>query len=152
MPIQFLKELKTKYRISTVSNFWCCPEHNIPKSPGVYILMAKRVRFRYPKGQSPIYYIGQTGSLYKRLVKQHFKWHTHAKTNRRLGNYLYEARHEYGGAFGGKYCFMPTEDKISPKALEKEIIQAFIRRYHAPPVANGAGVWGWVKKISLRSK
>jgi hypothetical protein len=116
----------------------------------VYLLIAERVRFRYPAGRSSIYYIGQTASLHKRLVKQYHKYHSHVKGNRRLGDYLYEARHEYGGAFGGKYCFIQTWSGISQKDLEKKVIRAFMQRYHAPPIANGAGIWGWVKKVYLR--
>jgi hypothetical protein len=63
---------------------------------------------------------------------------------------LYEARHEYGGAFGGKYCFIQTWSGISQKDLEKKVIRAFMQRYDAPPIANGAGIWGWVKKVHLR--
>ncbi|HTV61970.1 MAG TPA: hypothetical protein VMH30_05310, partial [Verrucomicrobiae bacterium] len=148
MPIRFLKELKLKP--SCVSDFWKCKDHNIPKLPGVYLLIAKNICFRYPAGRSSIYYIGQTESLHKRLVKQHRKYHNRVKDNRRLGDYLYEARHEYGGTFGGRYCFIQSRGGISPKKLEKKVIRAFMQRYHAPPVANGAGVWGWVKKVSLK--
>lgn len=150
MPTKFLQKLKLKPSI--ISNFWECEDHDIPKTPGVYLLIAKRFRFHYPAGKSSIYYIGQTVSLHNRLVKQHRKYHCHVKNNRRLGDYLYEARHEYGGVFGGRYCFIQARNGMSPKKLEKTVIRAFMKHYHSPPVANGAGIWGWVKKISLRSK
>ena|SRR5271154_1864768 len=151
MSIRFLRELKLKQKPSNVSDFWQCKDHKIPKSPGVYLLIAKNVRFRYPAGRSSIYYIGQAKSLHKRLVKQHHKYHRHVKGNRRLGDYLYEARHEYGGTFGGRYCYIQTWQRISPEKLEKKVIRAFMEQYHAPPIANGAGIWGWVKKVSLRN-
>jgi hypothetical protein len=34
--------------------------------------------------------------------------------------------------------------ELQQKALERKVIRAFIKYFHAPPVANGAGVWGWV--------
>src|SRR5438034_3395855 len=112
MPIRFLKELKFKQKSLRVLDFWRCKDHDIPRLPGVYLLIAKNVRFHYPAGRSSIYYIGQTGSLYKRLVTQHHKHHRHVKDNRRLGGYLYEARHEYGGMFGGRYCFIESQGGI----------------------------------------
>src|SRR5271154_5916702 len=106
-PLRFLRKLKLKRKPSPVSDFWRCNEHGIPSSPGVYLLIARRgFQFSYPAGKSPIYYIGQTTSLYKRIVKQHRKYHKHVRDNCRLKNYLYEARHEYGGVYGGKYCFI----------------------------------------------
>jgi hypothetical protein len=117
----------------------------------VYLLIARRgFRFSYPVGKSPIDYIGQTTSLRKRIVKEHYKHHKHVRDNCRLDDYLYEARHEYGGAHGGRYCFIQAWHGISPEELEKLVIRAFMQCYHAPPVANGAGVWGWIRKIFLK--
>lgn len=150
-PLKFLSKLELKRNHSSISILSYCGEHEIPSSPGVYLLIAKRVRFLYPAGRNSIYYIGQTSSLHKRIVKQHYKWHSHVKHGCRLGDYLYEARHEYGGVYGGRYCFIPTWPGMSQQKLEKKVIREFILQYHAPPVANGAGVWGWVKKPSLRN-
>jgi hypothetical protein len=145
--LQFLaKENLEKFPLK-IANIWQSDRHKIPNSPGVYILIAKKgIRFHYPKGKNPIYYIGETDSLRRRIVEQHRKHHSHVRDDCRLKHYLYEARHEYGGVFGGRYCYIQTWKGKTSKQLEKQIIRAFLKRYHAPPVANGAGVWGWVKK------
>src|SRR5271163_3471545 len=96
--LEFLKQLKQ--RVSDECNFWQCEKDKIPSSPGVYLLIAKRVRFRYPAGWSSVYYIGQAKSLHARIVKTHRKWHDHVKGDRRQDNVFYEPRHEYGGVFG----------------------------------------------------
>jgi hypothetical protein len=146
--LKFLAQENLENEPSKIANFWHSDKHEIPASPGVYILIAKKgIKFRYPKGKNSIYYIGQTTSLRKRIVEQHRKFHSHVRDNRRLAECLYEARHEYGGEFGGRYCYVQTWKGVSPKKLEKLIIRAFMKSYHAPPVANGAGVWGWVKTV-----
>lgn len=146
MPLRFLRELKLKRKPSSVSVLKQCGKHGIPSAPGVYFLIAKSHRFHYPAGRSSVYYIGQTKSLRKRIVEQHSVWHTKV----RLGKYVIEARHEYGGVYGGRYCYIQTWPGISPENLEKKVIGAFMQRYHAPPVANGAESWGWPKKVHLR--
>jgi hypothetical protein len=149
MPTRFLRTLKLKQKTSRVSDFWRCKDHNIPKFPGVYLLIAKKCTFRYPTGRSPVYYIGKAKSLYKRILKDHYKWHSHVKGDRRKDNCFYEARHEYGGVFGGRYCYIQTWKRISPEKLEKIVIGAFVQSYHTIPVANRAGV-GWIKKIKVK--
>jgi len=146
MPLQFLRKLKLKRKPSSVSLLKQCMTHGIPSVPGVYLLIAKHRRFQYPNGRSPVYYIGQTKSLNKRIVKQHSVWHARVRS----GKYVIEARHEYGGVYGGRYCYIQTWPGISPEKLEKKVIRAFMQRYYAPPVANGAQVWGWVEKIHFR--
>jgi hypothetical protein len=146
--LRFLAKENLEKLPSEIANFWRSDKHKIPNSPGVYILIAKKgIQFHYPKRKSPIYYIGQTNKLRKRIVEQHRKHHSHVRNDRRLKGYLYEARHEYGGAFGGRYCYIQTWKGKTPKQLEKQIIRAFMKCYHAPPVANGAGAWGWVKTV-----
>jgi len=140
MPLRFLRKLKLKRKPSSVSVLKQCKKHRIPSAPGVYFLIAKRHQFHYPAGRNPIYYIGQTKSLHKRIVEQHSLWHDR----------VIEARHEYGGVYGGRYCYIQTWPGISPEKLEKKVIRAFIQRYHAAPVANGGQVWGWVEKIQFR--
>jgi hypothetical protein len=136
--LAFLKDENLKRNPSSVEDFLNSDKHDIPTKPGVYFLIAKKgMKFQYPAGKSPIYYIGQTGKLRKRIVEQHRKYHTHVRNNRRNGRYIYEARHEYGGVFGSRYCFMEAWPRITAKALERKVIRAFIKYFHAPPVANG---------------
>jgi hypothetical protein len=145
--LAFLQDKSLKRNPSSVKSFWSSDKHDIPRKPGVYVLIAKKgIKFLYPAGKSSIYYIGQTSSLRKRIVEQHRKYHNHVRDNRRLSDCIYEARHEYGGVYGGRYCFIETWPNITPKSLEKMVIRAFIKRFYAPPVANGAGAWGWVSR------
>jgi hypothetical protein len=144
--LRFLQNETLKRRVSEVSNLWHSREHDVPRKPGVYFLIAKPgINFQYPAGRSPVYYIGKASSLWKRVVNQHLKHHTHVKNNRRNGDYIYEARHEYGGVYGGRYCFILTWPGMTSTRLERMLIRAFIKEFHAPPVANGAGAWGWLK-------
>ena len=146
MPLQFLQTLKLKRKPSPVSALKQCEKHAVPPSPGVYFLIAEHFRFHYPAGRSPIYYIGQTKSLHRRIVEQHSKWHERARRDLDV----IEPRHEYGAVFGGRYCYIQTWPGLSSKNLEKKVIRAFMQRYHAPPVANAGQVWGWVEKIHFR--
>jgi hypothetical protein len=145
-PLQFLRSLNLKRKPSAVSNFWKCDEHDIPASPGVYLLIAKSdVQFPYPAGKSPIYYVGKTRSLHMRIVEQHLKYHTQVQKNCRSGRCLLEMRHEYGGIYGGRYSFIRTWPGVSRKDLEDMLLAAFATKYHAFPVANSAGAWKRLK-------
>ena len=137
-PLHFLGKLEKK--CSDLAKLWPLDRDAIPARPGVYILVAKKgFAFQYPKGKSPIYYIGQAKSLRRRL-SQHHKWHTRARKNQR-GFPLLEPRHEYGAAFGGRYCFIKTWQGHRPKNLEEIVLAEFALKYRAFPVANSAGAW-----------
>jgi hypothetical protein len=146
--LQFLKDYKTK--ASKIANFWKLAEHDIPSKPGVYLLIAESVSFRHPVGKSRIYYIGQTNNLKRRLVG-HLKWHTDARKKKRHSYSLLEPRHEYGGVYGGRYCFIPTWHGLSARSLEETVLARFARHYHTFPVANGAGAWRRIEKEFART-
>lgn len=125
----------TKYRnrFSPISNFWYLAKHDIPESPGVYMLVAKpSVRFRYPEGWSSVYYIGHASSLRRRLL-QHLKWHTKVREDNRGIYSLVESRHEYGAKFGERYCYIETWRKHSSKDLEDMVLAEFAKFYHSFP-------------------
>jgi len=64
----------------------------VPRSPGVYLLMASETSFHYPGGSSPVFYIGQ-GKNVRRRLQNHRRWIAKAKaTDRKLC--LYRCRHE----------------------------------------------------------
>ena len=137
---KFLGDLKT----SEVANFWRLASHDIPASPGVYFLIAKPgVRFTYPGGTSSIFYVGQAGSLQRRLF-DHLRFSTHVREKRRVGYSLYWPRYEYAGVFGGRYCYIATPRRSTPKALEDLVLARFAHQYRAFPVANSAGAWNQV--------
>jgi GIY-YIG catalytic domain len=131
--------------ISHVKNFWKLDNDDIPESPGAYILIARNdINFIYPKGKSPIFYIGQSKNLNRRL-KFHLKTAKEARDKRKY--YVYLSRYEYAAKYGSKYCFIKTWQGLSPRALEGDIMGRFTIQYLSPPVANGAGSWNRITKI-----
>ena len=149
--LKFLKDFDCE--ISPVKIFWRLKKHKIPSSPGVYLLITKPgITFQYPEGKSPIYYIGEGDSLYQRL-RQHLKHHLHVKNNKRQKKSpLYEPRHEYGGVFGGRYCFIKTWSGMTPKNLEDEVLALFAKKHRSFPVANSAGAWNRIEKVFRKIK
>lgn len=144
--LDFLEDRKLECLVSKVANFWKVREHDLPIKAGVYILVAKRgVKFRYPRGKSSIYYIGQGSSLKRRLC-QHWRWHNEVKKNKRKVFPLYEARYEYGGKFGGRYCYIKTWSGMSPKGLEDIVLARFAKRFRTFPVANSAAAWNRIER------
>jgi hypothetical protein len=143
----FLDELEP----TPLVDFWRMDEHPVPASPGVYFLVAKpSVRFTYPKGKSPIFYIGQAASLRRRLT-QHFTFSTHVRENRRVGYSLYFPRYEYAGAHGGRYCYLRTWQGCTPRALEEIVLARFAEHYRSFPVCNGAGSWNRVSPFGSKN-
>ena len=140
---KFLKGLK----ISPAANFWRLENRHIPSAPGVYLLVAKpEVHFIYPRGKSPIFYIGQARSLRQRL-ERHLDYSRHVREERREPSEpLYWPRYEYAGTHGARYCYIRTWQGITPKALEDIVLARFQVRYHSRPVANSAGAWNRTDK------
>jgi len=150
----FLERLEKRVEPLSPANFWQIKEqkHDIPTTPGVYILIARRgVRFTYPKGKSSIYYIGQSKSLRRRL-RGYLRWHKEAQDEKRSVFPLYEARHEYGGAFGGRYCYIKTWRGQSSKGLEDIVLALFAKRFKTFPVANSAAAWNRIEKEFRNAK
>ena len=130
---------------SGLADFWDLKNHDIPTLPGAYILIANGSNhFRYPIGRSPIYYIGQSKNIRRRL-HEHHKYSNQAKHNRQLS--LYWPRYEYSAEFGGRYCYIRTWQGLTAKALEDILLARFAKKYRSFPVANGAGAWSRVSKI-----
>ena len=126
-------------RSSPLRNFWRLDKHDVPELPGVYVLVARSdIRFRYPNGSSPIFYIGQARSLRKRLL-QHLR--RARKVHDAPQHPMDWPRYEYAAKFGERYCFIRTTRGLKPKTLEDMVMARFARRYHSWPVANSAGAW-----------
>jgi len=131
----FLEDLKP----SKLADFWRLREHDIPALPGVYVLAAKaNVRYPYPTGNSPIFYIGQAKSLRQRL-RTHLLYSEQASGDRRIP--LYWPRYEFAAVHGGRYCYIRTWQGMGPKVLEDTVLARFAKRFRAFPIANGAGAW-----------
>lgn len=145
--LSFLDDLEpTPFR-----DFWRLNEHEIPDAPGVYFLVARPgLRFTYPTGRSPIFYIGQAGSLRERL-RTHSKFAHHVREERRVGYNLYFPRYEYAGAFAGRYCHLRTWQGCTPRALEEIVMARFAHRYRTFPVANAAGSWNRLMPLKQKN-
>jgi hypothetical protein len=129
----------TEREVPPLADFWNLAEDEIPAASGAYVLAADKW-FSYPAGKSPVFYIGQARNLRKRLLT-HLTFATHVRERDRRGLSMYYPRYEYAGAFGARYAFLRTWQRLSPRALEEKLMVAFARRYRAFPLANSAGAW-----------
>jgi hypothetical protein len=143
--LDFIKDLEH----SSLKDFWKISEHDdIPSKPGAYILVARGgSHFPYPRGKSPVFYIGQSSNLRKRLT-EHLKYATQAKSDRKLN--LYWPRYEFAAAYGGRYCYLITQQDISPKELEDLLLAKFAKKHFSFPIANGSGSWRRIEQVMGR--
>ena len=138
------KDLRKTKSFSEVQQFWDLKDHVIPQQPGVYILLARGTRFRYPRGTNSVYYIGQSLNLRRRL-RDHLKYASEAKNDRKL--LLYWPRYEYAAKYGTHYCFIRTWQNLKPRGLEEILMAHFAEKHRCFPVANGAGSWNRITAI-----
>jgi hypothetical protein len=132
--------------ISPIKNFWKLDRDDIPECPGAYILIARKdTSFIYPKGKSPIFYIGQSKNLRRRL-RFHLKTAEEARDTRE-NYYVYSPVYEYAAKYASRYCYIKAWQNMSPRALEGDVMGRFAIKYRSPPVANGAGSWDRISKI-----
>jgi len=129
--------VSTRSRLRKPRTFWSLDSHEIPESPGVYLLFARR-RLLYPKGRSPVFYIGQASNLRRRL-KAHLTYARQAREGRR--HTLYWPRYEWAAAFGTRYALVLAGKGQTPRRLEGKILKDFSRKYRSFPLANGQGSW-----------
>lgn len=109
----------------------------VPNEPGIYIMVAKKRKFVYPKKDSPVFYIGTSKHLRSRL-KTHLCRFKEAKKdfkNHKLWNY---SRYNYAVAFGADIYYMRITGRENEKALESKAMEGFYDKYGALPVGNGA--------------
>lgn len=132
------EDLRITEHFSEVQQFWDLKDHDIPRCPGAYILLARGTRFRYPRGTNTVYYIGQSSNLRRRL-REHVKYAIEAADDRKLP--LYWPRYEYAAKFGTHYCFIRTWQNLNPRGLEEILMAHFAEKHRGFPVANGAGSW-----------
>ena len=116
--------------------------NDMTTGPGVYIIVsADNTKVVYPKGTSPVIYIGKADNLRRRL-REHLK-------NLRLvidseetdmrNHYQPCSRYQYMKYYGAYvytfHCLKSTQDA---KNLESQILWKFYERYRSLPVGNGA--------------
>ena len=116
--------------------------NNVTTGSGVYIIVsADKTKFVYPKGNSPVIYIGKADNLRRRLSEHlknlnniqdeetYMRGHWHQPCSR----YQYM---KYYGAY--VYTFHRLKNSQDPKNLESQILWKFYERYRSLPVGNGA--------------
>lgn len=122
-------------------SFWCLQDRWIPLTGGAYILITGGgVKFRYPGGESPVFYIGQSANLRRRL-REHNKFANEAAGAPPEERCFYWQKYNYAAEFGERYAIVRTWQGLTPKGLEDLLMARFVRRYLAFPVANGSGAW-----------
>ena len=127
-------------------DFWNLKNDDIPAMSGAYILLARGTRFRYPIGSSPVYYIGQSTNLHRRL-RTHLRYAEAARVNENRRSTRYWPRYEYAATLGTHYCYVRTWSPLKPRALDEILMAHFATKYRSFPVANGAGSWSRVDKF-----
>ena len=110
---------------------------NVPNKPGIYIMVAKDRAFIYPKKDSPVFYIGTSCQL-KRRLKTHLKHYKEAKDSFMFHNSWLYGRYNYAVAFGADIYYMRITGREDEKTLESKAMEGFYDTYGALPVGNGA--------------
>lgn len=116
-------------------------KENISESLGVYVLgSSDKTDFIYPWGSSPIFYIGKSAGLSKRL-SAHRRYILNAYNDH--DKKYWKPKNQYGAAFGATTAVFYSKKNESVDDLEANMIKLFYDAYGAIPTANGA----WPKFI-----
>lgn len=111
-------------------------ESDLPVAPGAYVVgTADNTLLTYPWGTSPIYYVGQSKNLSKR-ISQHAE-HGRSARDDHSAKWWYP-RYQYAGAFGGHVVWWSVTEDVEPGNLEAALVDAFYMAYGAIPVGNMA--------------
>ena len=117
---------------------------NVTTGPGVYIIVsADNTKFVYPKGNSPVIYIGKADNLRRRL-SEHLKSlenvHQYEDLWLKKDKYQPPSRYLYMKYYGRAriYTFHCLKNTQEAKNLESQILWKFYERYCSLPVGNGA--------------
>ena len=109
----------------------------VPNEPGIYIMVAKKRKFVYPKSESPVFYIGTSKHLMSRL-KTHLRRYKEAKKDFKNHTSWNYSRYNYAVAFDADIYYMRITGRENEKALESKAMEGFYDKYGALPVGNGA--------------
>lgn len=119
----------------------------IPKTQGAYILGTDGENLIYPWGRSPVFYIGQSSNLAKRLA-DHKKYTEKAIYDH--DEQYWWPRYQYGASFGVTVAWYSVRGTQNPNTLEASLIDHFYDFYGAIPTANGAWPSGLRPKHGTR--
>ena len=109
----------------------------VPNEPGIYIMVAQKRVFVYPKKDSPVFYIGTSKHLRSRL-KAHLRRYKDAKTDFNKHTSWNYSRYNYAVAFDVDIYYMRITGRENEKALESKAMEGFYDKFGAIPVGNGA--------------
>lgn len=113
---------------------------DLPTGPGGYIIRAEgRTTWAYPWGRSPVFYIGKAGDSLRGRLWEHWDAARRAKAYDEQ-EYYYPV-HSFEASFAASYYPISTWQRMTPDALEQELLARFVRRYGARPVANNQTRW-----------
>ena len=150
--LSFLREKRYSDAFRPVRGFDDCLDlcedevAGVPARRGVYVLVAADgTKFIYPKGRSPVIYIGQASNLRRRL-REHLKhWRDIVRDEKDdLQNHVEHCpRYWYIESCKGArvYTFYCLKGQRA-KDLESAIIWHFYEKYRALPVGTGARSFG----------
>ena len=128
-------------------DFWSLRDHEVPVSGGAYVLVARPgIRFTYPNGSSPVFYIGHSRNLRRRL-RSHSGFALRARDVPFDKRFPFLPRYEYAARFGGRYAYLQTWQGMMARSLEDYLLVYFVRKYRTFPVANGQGSWRRVEQV-----
>jgi len=134
--ITFLK--KNDYPISQLRDFFTCDQYQeaLPER-GAYILLAgDGTKWKYPKGESSVFYIGQSCDLPRRLVKEHLKLAKQAREGSRRYYEYYSAKYEFAAAFNAKFILVNTWQNMPVEKLEGWVLYDFTIEFGSLPLTN----------------
>ncbi|MEU7576732.1 hypothetical protein AB0B50_03915 [Streptomyces sp. NPDC041068] len=105
-----------------------------PVAPGVYVFVLGGERLPYPRSESSIGYIGETGNLKERIAVH--RYHARACQVDKDGSIFY-SRYEWIAARGGTCLYLPSvEGAAGTRPMEMKLLQAFEGLHYTIPVAN----------------
>jgi hypothetical protein len=137
-------EFASRYRPKGLGDLMHLDVSDIPRKPGVYIMIAKQTAFIYPNGCSPVFYIGMSQGLFNRLVG-HRKKIQEAQSKSTRSRNCYRPLYEYAAKFGVEVAVVEGF-KDGPRELESRLLAEFAIQFRAPPVANSAVNWGMIHR------
>ncbi|MCK5813052.1 MAG: GIY-YIG nuclease family protein [Cocleimonas sp.] len=113
----------------------------IPNKSGAYVIgTSDGTMLTYPWGSSPVFYIGQSLDLHRRLL-EHQRYICKAIDDHEEDSWW--PRYQFGASFGADVAWYSCRGIQDPKNLEADLINKFYETYGSIPLANGT----WPKGI-----
>lgn len=108
------------------------------------------VQLVYPWGSSPVFFVGQSSNLQKRIIGTHRKLILAAFDDHTEKNWW--PRYQYGAAHGAIVAWYSCRGLQDPNKLESDLITSFYDNYGSIPVANGTWPTGLRKSMSKNAE